>query len=204
MKKDKGVIPKNSRYVPLTQQPYCCVPTSIQMVMLKHNIPLLPVELMAHHLDTIVSPEKRELFWNLCSTRNRPPAGWGTRISEDKTVNKMFVRLKIPLKMKFNLIESFETVEELGVYLYKSMRADTDVLVCYDVQPLFNTKNSSGHVCVFDRIDRKAGEVRFIDPESNVAKWRTVKLSKLYKAMQIHGNKHMGGCWELKVVDKRL
>ena len=197
MKKGKGIIPRDTRYVPLTQQQYCCVPTSIQMVMLRHNIPLVPTELMAHHLDIIVSPEKKKLFWNLRSVKKRPKAGWGTRIAEDRTANRMFHKLRIPLRIKFHLIDSFETAEDLGTYLYKRMKSDSDVLVCYDVQPLFNTENSSGHVCVFDRIDKKKGEVRFIDPERNVPKWRTVKLKKLYKAMQVHGSEHMAGCWEV-------
>ena len=154
LSKKKDVVPKDSRYVPLTQQPYCCVPTSIQMVMLRHGLPLVPAELMAHHLDVIVSPHRKWLYYNLRSQKQRPSAGWGTRISEDKTANKMFRKLKIPLRMEFRLIESFASAGELSQYLYESMRADADVLVCYDVQPLFNTENSSGHVCVFDRIDR--------------------------------------------------
>lgn len=195
--KKKDITPKDTRYVPLTQQRYCCVPTSIQMVMLRHGMALLPAELIAHYLEVIVAPDKKKLFWNLPSTKKRPKAGWGTRVKESKTIDTMFKKLKVPLRADFRLIDSFASAEDLGEYLYAKMKADSDVLVCYDYQPLFNSENPSGHVCVFDRIDRKKGEVRFIDPEWNVPKWRTVKLTKLFKAMQIHTSNNMAGCWEL-------
>ena len=193
----KDIVPKDTRYVPLTQQRYCCVPTSIQMVMLRHKMPLLPAELIAHHLEVIVAPDKKKLFWNLPSKKNRPKAGWGTCVKESKTIDTMFKELKIPLKADFRLIDSFASAEELGDYLYTKMKSDGDVLVCYDYQLLFNSENSSGHVCVCDRIERKKAEVRFIDREWDVPKWRTVKLKKLFKAMQIHTSENMAGCWEL-------
>jgi hypothetical protein len=40
----KEIIPKNSRYIPLTQQKWCCVPMCIQMVILKHGMPLISAE----------------------------------------------------------------------------------------------------------------------------------------------------------------
>ena len=117
MSKKKAVVPKDSRYVPLTQQPYCCVPTSIQMVMLRHGLPLVPAELMAHHLDVIVSPERKWLYYNLRSQKQRPSTGWGTRISEDKTVNKMFRKLKIPLRMEFRLSRLLRPMSWVSIYM---------------------------------------------------------------------------------------
>ncbi len=48
------IVPKDSRYIPFSQQPYCCVPTSIQMVMYRHNIPLVPAEELGYHLGLTV------------------------------------------------------------------------------------------------------------------------------------------------------
>ncbi len=200
MNKNKGIIPKNTRYVPRTQQPYCCVPTCIQMVMLKHNIPLKPVELMAHYMKVVVSPEKKKLFWNLPSVKKRPKAGYGTRLNEDLTADPMFKKLGIPLKMGFRLIDTFDKKEDLKGYLYDRVKADIDTIICFDYGTLFNTGTPNGHVCVLDQINKTKNEVRFIDPVSTVPKWRTVKLSKLYKAMKNHGKDNMGGCWEISKV----
>ena len=195
--KRKAVIPKDTRYVPLTQQPYCCVPTCIQIIMLRHSIPLQSAELMAHHMAIVVAPEKKKLFWNLPSMKKCPVSGYGTKLSENLTANPMFKKLKIPLRMNFNLIDSFNGKDELMKYLSKRVKTNKDTIICYDYGTLFNTGRHSGHVCVLDRVDTSKGEVRFIDPESNVPKWRTVKVSKLYKAMKNHGGAYMAGCWEV-------
>ena len=55
-------------------------------------------------------------------------------------------------------------------------------------------------MCVLDRVYPTKGEVRFIDPEDDVPKWRTVKISKLFKAMKVHGSDKMGGFWEIKKI----
>lgn len=195
--KGKVVIPKDTRYVPLTQQPYCCVPTCIQMIMLRHNIPLQPAELMAHHMEVVVAPDKKKLFWNLPSLKKRPAAGYGTRLNENLTADPMFKKLKIPLRMSFKLIDSFKNKDELMKYLHNRTKAGKDTIICYDYGTLFNTGRSNGHVCVLDKVNKNKGEVRFIDPESNVPKWRTVKISKLYRAMKKHGKENMAGCWEI-------
>ena len=198
--KNKDITPKDTRYVPLTQQPYCCVPTCIQIIMLRHKIPLQPAELMASYMQVVVSPEKKKLFWNLPSVKKRPPAGYGTRLNEDLTADPMFKKLGIPLRMDFKLIDEFENKEELLKYLHNRIRANKDTIICYDYGALFNTGKHNGHVCVLDRVNKTKGEVRFIDPGDDVPKWRTVKISKLFKAMKNHGKDNMAGCWEIKKV----
>lgn len=193
----KEIIPKDTRYVPLTQQPYCCVPTCLQMIMLRHNIPLVPAELMAHHMEVIVPKKKGALFWNVQTTSKRPKAGYGTNLNEDLTADAMFKKLGIPLKMKWNLIDNFNSVIEVKKYLQKVVKQKKDVLVCYQYGSLFNTSYDGGHVCVLDQVYPTKGEVRFIDPGEDVAKWRTVTISKLYKAMKAHGADKMGGFWEI-------
>lgn len=41
-------VPEDSKYIPFTQQKWLCTPTCIQMVMLRHNIPLVPAELIGN------------------------------------------------------------------------------------------------------------------------------------------------------------
>lgn len=193
----KEIVPKDSRYIPLTQQRYCCVPTSIQMIMLRHGIPLVPAELMAHYMEVVVPPDMRKLFWNVRSSAKRPPAGYGTQLGEDKAANEMFKKLGIPLEMKFTLIDNFSSADKLLEYLLRRTKANEDTIICYDYDTLFNTGRPNGHACVLDKVSKTKKEVRFIDPERNVPKWRTVKVNKLYKVMVKHGIENRAGCWEL-------
>ena len=165
--------------------------------MLKHNIPLVPVELMAHYMEVVVPPELKKLFWNVRSSSKRPSAGYGTQLSEDRGANKVFSKLGIPLEMKFRLVDTFSDADDLLKYLYDRVKSNKDTIICYDYGDLFKTGTSNGHACVLDRVNKAKKEVRFIDPERNVPKWQTVKVSKLYKAMVVHGKDNRAGCWEI-------
>lgn len=74
----KNYVPKDSKYIPLTQQKWLCTPTCIQMVMLKNNITLVPAELIANLMGLIVPEDGLKYFWN-SRTGPKPPAGWGTQ-----------------------------------------------------------------------------------------------------------------------------
>ncbi len=93
-------IPNNSRYVPLTQQAACCVPTCIQMVMYKNGIPLIPAEEIGYHLGLIVHPDRSGLFYKVRTSTEKPPAGYGTRIYlPEFEPNVAFKKLGIPLSL---------------------------------------------------------------------------------------------------------
>jgi len=79
----KEVVPEDSRYVPFVQQKSCCVPACVSMIMYRHNIPLIPQELLGYYLGLVVREENKELFWN-ARTGERPPAGWGTQIYKEE------------------------------------------------------------------------------------------------------------------------
>jgi hypothetical protein len=70
---------QTTRYVPLTQQHYLCLPTCLQMVLLHQHLALLPAETLAHPLGLIVPPEDAELFVKP-RTSPDPAGGYGTRI----------------------------------------------------------------------------------------------------------------------------
>lgn len=192
MTADQSIIPSDSRYVPLTQQMYCCVPTCIQMVMHRHNIPLHSAELLGHHLGLIVDSDHAKYFWNV-STGDRPSSGYGTRISlPEYSLDSMFQKLNIPLKSNLQFINNFPTLKLFCDYLERTKVNAQDVLVCYDWPTLFDPTIADhwGHVCVLDKIDLNNGELRLIDPSPNSAKWVTVKIADMYRAMQIHGEKN--------------
>ena len=148
----KGIIPVDSRYVPLVQQRSCCVPACISMVMVRHGLALLPQELLGHHLGLVVAPENRDLFWNPRHSK-KPKSGWGTQIYLAAfNPNLAFRKLRLPLRLKVHLAHKF-TVHSLGVFLTQAVKQDRDLLVCFDQGSLGGAKSGSGHVCVVDTVN---------------------------------------------------
>lgn len=196
---EQNFIPNDSKYIPLTQQKWLCTPTCIQMVMVKHNIPLVPAELIGNMMGLIVPEDGLKYFWNT-RTGPKPPAGYGTQAGKPQYApNAVFKKLGIPLKMDWSLINKFKNLDQFGLYLVDLEKKDLDVLVCFDWGILFEKDFHSGHLCVLDKIDLTNEEVRIIDPEYDAPKWRTVKIAKLYEAMVYHSKDKSAGFWELQI-----
>lgn len=197
----KEIIPKDSRYIPIVQQKSCCVPASISMIMYKHEIPLISQELFGYHLGLMVAPENRKLFWNP-RTGKRPLSGYGTQIyRKEFSLNIVFKKLKIPLRMIFHPISKFSD-KEFKNFIIEAAKKNKDVLACFDHGKLSGDNIQGGHVCVIDRMDIKHDTIRLIDPQNTQPKWRIVKISKLLKAMRFHGDEKSGGLWEFVVINK--
>ena len=197
------IVPKDSRYIPFSQQPYCCVPTSIQMVMYRHNIALLPAELLGYHLGLTVPKKAAKFFWNShIGKRNpsqlRPMSGYGTQIFEENyEPNKVFKKLGIPLKMDLAPIINFNDFSEFKKYLLELSKKDFDILLCFHHGTLINDKTiDNGHVVVLDKIYPTSNKIRFIDPTRG-PKWKIFSMIKVYKAMKAHPNQKVAGFWEL-------
>lgn len=192
----KNIIPKDSRYVPMAQMKFCCVPTCLLIIMYKNKLPLIAPELLGYHLGLTVATEFKKLFWNVRSGK-RPPAGYGTKIYEKRyEPNTVFKKLRIPLRMDLHLIEIFKDDKAIIDFIVESVKKDKDMLVCFDHGVLINKQSEGGHVCVLDRVYPRKGIVRLIDPSVNQPKWREVKIANLIKAMRAHYGKS-GGFWEI-------
>ncbi len=200
-----NVVPKDSRYIPFSQQPYCCVPTSIQMVMYRHGIPLIPAEELGYYLGLTVPKDAAGFFWRMRTGKRRPSslrpvAGYGTRIYErNYDPNKVFKKLGIPLTMKLKSIRSFKNFTGFRKYLLALSRQDFDVLMSFHHGTLANDPaKDNGHVVVLDKIYPAKGMIRFIDPTRG-PKWRMAAMRKMYDAMQAHPNGKVAGFWELNL-----
>jgi len=181
----KNITPKDTRYVPFTQQQSCCVPTSMSIVMYKLGIPLIPPELLGYHLGLILNKKYKNLFWNV-RTGKRPKAGYGTRVYEKRyNTNTVFKKLKIPLKTTDYSINDF-TKKELISFISDNIKKDKDLIVLLNSDVLNNTNNNNGHACVIDRIYPSKDIIRLIDPSEKQAKWREMKINKFIKAMKKH------------------
>jgi len=194
----KSSVPKDSRYLPIVQQKYCCVPASLSVIMYKHDIPLMPQELLGAYLGLTVPKKVKKLFWDV-KTGKRPAAGYGTNIQSEKRVNEVCKKLGIPLQMTLRHISKFDKKAFLQ-YLKGVEETSKDVMVCFDHGVLRGDGNPGGHVCVIDRVNIKEREVRLIDPSPNRPKWRIVKIKKLFQAMQFHGTNKSAGFWEFILV----
>jgi hypothetical protein len=188
--------PNDSRYVPFTQQSNCCVPTSIQMIMYRNGIPLIPAEELGYHLGLTVSPEEKHLFYDV-RVADEPPsaAGYGTQIFRPEfEPNAIFKKLGIPLNFSLRLADQILDEQELLSELREIEESDLDALLCFNhgvIRGQFEPH--SGHVAVFDRvIDNK---VRLVDASPHQPKWRLVEPGLLFDAIKRHGNKSSGGVW---------
>lgn len=196
----KQIIPKDSRYTPFTQQPYCCVPTSIQIIMYKLGVPLVPQEKVGYHLGLTVPPKDKDIFWHV-RVSDKPPAasGYGTQIQKPRfNPNNAFKKLNLPLKFTYNLIDEFNSIDEARRYLKLAEKENRDVVVCFKYGELYDTDQTYGHASVFDRYLPKTDEVRLVDPIPHVPKWRVVPLQKLFESMRDHGPNNAGGFWEIE------
>ena len=203
MNKNNEIVPKDSRYIPFSQQPYCCVPTSIQMVMYRHNIPLIPAELLGYHLGLTVPKEAAGFFWNAnigkrAVGKMRPIAGYGTMIYDKRfEPNKIFKKLNIPLRMELKPIGSFKGFTEFKKYLLELSGRNFDVLLCFHHGTLVNDPaKDNGHVVVLDKIYPRTSTIRFVDPTRG-PKWKIFSMKKMYEAMKAHTSAKTGGFWEL-------
>jgi hypothetical protein len=194
--------PNDSRYIPFTQQDYCCVPTSIQMIMYRHGLPLIPAEELGYHLGLTVPPDDAGLFYKP-RTASEPPsaAGYGTQIFNPQyEPNKVFKELDIPLTFSIKLAVELDTEEKLLSELNDIEQRDHDALLCFNHGVIKGEyKPFTGHVVVFDRmID---GKIRIIDASWKNPKWRFVEPALLLEAIQRHGNKNSGGVWRFVRTD---
>lgn len=189
--------PNDSRYVPFTQQDWCCVPTSIQMIMYRHGIPLIPSEELGFHLGLTVPPDQTSLFYKV-RTSDTPPsgAGYGTQISNPKyEPNQAFQKLGIPLSFSQLFASDIATEEALLKELNEIEATDTDALLCFNHGVIKGKYEPfTGHVVVFDRIID--GKIRIVDASWKHPKWRLVEPSLMLEAIQKHGNDNAGGIWK--------
>ena len=178
---------KKYRYTPLTQQPYCCVPTIIQIVLLRRNMQLFSQEEIGYELGLTV-PKKYKRILPKARTGKKPPAGWGTQVQVPKySINHFFKKFKLPLKEEYSPVSKIKNIKQ---WIKKQLEEDKDLIVCFNYGKLYSGKGE--HVSLLESIHDNM--VILVDSEQKVPKYRTVKLNKLIEAMKYH-EKKQGGFW---------
>jgi len=197
-----NIIPKDSRYIPMTQQKSCCVPACFSIIMYKLKIPLIPQELFGYYLGLKVAPKSKKLFWNARSGKRRK-SGYGTNLHyKDYKPEVVFKKLNIPLEINMLNVDNFETKNDFLDFVVDKIKKDKHLIVCFDHGTLSGEIDKhGGHTTVVDQIYPSKNEIRLIDPSPNRPKWRVVNIARLYKAMKLHPAGG-GGVWEFKKVKK--
>jgi hypothetical protein len=193
------ITPRDSRYVPVPQQPYCCGPACLTMIMLRHGIPPLPQELIGYHLGLVVPSERKEEFWNpRHAERPVVASGFGTQIQNEAEfgMQKALDKLGIPLRFAYAGADGIETVDDLKTRLQSTIAANEDVLVCLNWGALTDKPEKNwGHILCVDTID--GDTIRLIDTDVG-AKWKTFPARKVFDALKTHGNANYGGLWTFR------
>lgn len=198
-----STTPSDSRYIPFTQQPSCCVPTCIQMVMYRQGISLLPAEEIGHHLGLVAPPDRSRLFYG--SVPTEPLAGFplgGIRSHlPEYHPNAAFARLGIPLHFAVEPIAGFSSAHELLERLRALEADDGDAILPWNIGVLLDDPSQDfAHTTVFDRV---IGErVRIIDPSWKAPKWSSFDAERMFAAMQRH-HPDWAGIWVLSRTDER-
>ena len=189
----------NSRYVPVAQKPFCCVPACLQMILNKHGINPPTQDMLGYHLGLVVPPEKADKF-SPVRIGSGPEAGTGTRIFEPEyNFNTVAERLGWGLEFLFTSPDDL-TMKGLADYLSEGEAEDRDAIVSIDYRTLYRTKETSSHVSLFDGIS--GDTVQLVDPAviaGIASQIRQVNISTLLTAMQ-NNSPWMGGLWEIILV----
>ncbi|MGM5488345.1 MAG: hypothetical protein ACQESG_05330 [Nanobdellota archaeon] len=181
------------KYIAMTQQRYCCLPTCLQMILSRRGIPLLEQEEIGIDLGLIVPPEEAENFANV-PKGEEPPAGWGTRINLERySLNSFFRKRSIPLSSEFYEIKD---LEDLRTFITHHLSQGNDRLTAFNYHALYG-EPSAGHASLIESIE--GDTITLVDPQVG-RKRKTVSSAKLRKATEVHydGESPLGGSWVIR------
>lgn len=186
-----------ARYVPLVQQPYCCVPACIQMVLLRRRLQLLAQEEIGKELGLVVPKEYKKIFPTI-KTKDKPSAGYGTQIHKTKySLNSFFLKHRYHLKEEYYPLSRISNINN---WLRNTLTKDNDIVVCFNYSKLY-VEEGEGHVSLINSIS--GNNLILIDPRYKSPKIRCVSLPKLIAAIKAHGEINRAGFWVISSQNTR-
>ena len=178
-------------YIAMTQQPYCCLPTCVQMILYRRGLQLLEQEIIGIDLGLKIPKEELHNFENV-SIGKRPPAGWGTRINVKKyNLNGFFKKRGYPLESAYFSVEDIKSVPR---FIANNLKQGNDILICFQYGRLYNVDIKDGHASLIEEIDDK--KIILVDPQAN-KKRRIVNFDDLIESIVLHKRRNvkLGGFW---------
>ena len=181
-------------YKLVTQQPYCCVPACLSMILDRRKIKHKSQEEIGYELGLVV-PEDKAHFFTKVRTCKKSTTGYGTPARKKKySVNNYFSKNKIKLKETYYQQDKIKDVKK---FIIQNLQKGNDLIVCFNYRALYRPKDKEsgglGHISLIQSIHDDI--ITLIDSVENVPNKRKVKLEKLTSAMKYHGTKNKGGFW---------
>ena len=157
-----------TRYEIVRQEPFMCVPATIQMILKRRGISFPMTQ--------------REIGLAL---------GWaektGTQIQKPEfEPNKIFAQIGLPLSFEYIPISKIASSQELVKIINEIIAAGDDAVICWKVE------RRNGHVAAVDKIDDEA--IRYVCTDCG---GRIIEQSTeyIYGQMKEHTDAMMGGVW---------
>ncbi len=185
-------LKQNPDYIPLTQQDLCCVPTTIQWVLVRRNLPLVSQEDIGKVIGLHVPKEKNHLFMYKFPNTKAYYGTYGTELN-NKNLNELFEKYKLPLVGEYTKISK---IKDPHKFIIENMKAGNDVCM------MFHKKNVTGenwaHGSILAEYDTDTKTITVGDPSPRYPKFWKVKLTKMVDAMNTKWDGNERGFWVIK------
>lgn len=196
----KKPAPRNPKnYTPVLQQPYCCVPASLQMILARHGYQDYTQETLGNRLGLVVPLRLKHVFKNVAATEKPPTHGWGTHINLKKySLQALFKKEQLPFRATFKLSDRFKNAAALKKTLVTLARdAQKDTLLCVQSGALQGfPMPDSGHVILLTAADRE--NIYYLDPAIPEEGVQQTTYEQMLYAMRLRGPENYGGVWGIR------
>jgi len=184
----------NLKYKHIEQQPYCCVPACISMILDRRKIKHRSQEEIGYELGLVV-PEDKAHFFTKVRTCKKIIASYGTHTrKKEYSVNNYFSKNQIKLK---EIYYHPDNIKDIKKFIIQNLQKGNDLIVCFNYRALYRPKDKKpdglGHISLIQNINEDI--ITLIDSEKDAPNKRKIKLEKLICAMKYHGKKNKGGFW---------
>lgn len=183
------------KYQKIVQKPYCCVGACLEMVLNRHRIENKGQEDIAYQLGLTLPEEQRGNF-KKARFGDRPIAGYGTRIQEEKySIHNFFWKNKLPLiETYYYITDDKEALE------FFTKNRDNDILIIFHCGTLYHAPHADwGHMVLLE--DIKDDKVTILDSSAK-RDYETFSLKELLEAIQYHGKEKGAGFYLIERVEK--
>lgn len=179
------------RYVHITEKPYCCVPTVLQMIQARRGLRSMSQDEIGWELGLIVPPEIKSKFIKV-RTGPKPRAGYGTQTSKPQfSIENYFTRNHLPLSIT---CVSAASISELGYIICSALNQDNDIVLCLNSLHLLGDGDLE-HVFLIEGYNEAFNQVTVVDPAIGAPTHRTTTFDSIFKTMQNHSVSILDGLW---------
>lgn len=173
-------IKVNPPYIALTQQKLCCVPCSIQWILLRRGLRLVEQEVIGRELDLTVPKKYAYLFEKVKVANKKPKQGWGTQESGSSKIDKFLKKYRIPLRVE-NI--PYSQINDAAKIIVTNLKKGNDIMLVTFMSTI-DPKKKFGHALLVSKITTgKRPQVIVGDPNFTEKKFYKVDLGKVIKGM---------------------